>query len=210
MKINTLIGKGLLLVSVSALFLAPQSYASSGNGYDHGYYYGFWSDKGTMSISFPYAGTYPGNWQINWSGTGDAGGGKGWNPGADNRSVNYNGSTGGYNTMGAYGWAPYPTYEMYINDRLTSRGGSNYKGSVNSDGGTYGVYQGTQSAASGGGLQYASNRTSDTGSGNHTITSQNHFNFWNSHGMTHGSWQSWQHNVESWSWSSGQAGGTVW
>jgi endo-1,4-beta-xylanase len=201
----------ILAVSSFALFLAPQSQANSGTGWDHGYYWGFWCDKGWMSMSFPYAGSYAGNWQINWSGIGDGGGGKGWNPGADWRSVGYNGTLRGpYNTMGAYGWAPYPNYEMYINDRESNRGGTTYMGQVNSDGGTYNVYRGNQAGYSGGGPQYSDNRTSDTGDGNHTITSQNHFNFWNSHGMTHGNWQSWCHNVESWSFSSGQAGGTVW
>ena len=203
----------ILTVSSFALFAAPQSYANSGNGTDHGYYWGFWSNTGTMTMTFPYAGQWAGNWNLSWTGVGDGGGGKGWNPGADNRNVNYScQNTSGFNVFGAYGWAPYPTYEMYINDRMvnTSRGGTTYKGQVNSDGGTYNVYVGTQGAASGGGKQYASNRTSDTGTGNKTITSQNHFNFWNSHGMTHGTWQAWQNNVESWSYSSGNVNSTVW
>src|SRR5207244_4438041 len=98
-----------------------------------------------------------------WGNISDGGGGKGWNPGSNSRSINYNsGYSSTYNNFGGYGWAPYPTYEMYIQDRVTSQSGgsSTYKGSLNSDGGTYKVYQGTQASYSGGGKQYVSKRTS--------------------------------------------------
>src|ERR1044071_3710986 len=123
MKITKLFGAGLLL---AALSLAPQSNASS--GWDHGYYWSMWVPNGSESMTFPGAATYAGNWYSTWSNTKDGGGGKGWNPGADSRSVNYNCSkTSGFNNYGAYGWAPYPTYELYIMDRSSNAGGGTYK-----------------------------------------------------------------------------------
>jgi endo-1,4-beta-xylanase len=197
-----------------ALFSTTQSYATGASGTDHGFYWAWWVNTGSASMTFPGAGTYPGIWHLSWSNIGDGGGGKGWNPGSNTRNVNYNSSDPYYQNYGAYGWAPYPTYEMYIQDRSDSQSGgsSTYKGSINSDGGTYKVYLGTQATYSGGGKQYVSKRTSNTtGGANYTITTNNHMSWWASHGMSHGTWQDWKLNVEAYGSNiSGYSGGNVW
>lgn len=213
MKIKTLLGKGLLLASALALFSTTKSYATGASGWDHGYYWAWWINTGSANMTFNGAGTYGGLWQLHWYNIGDGGGGKGWNPGSNTRNVNYNaGYSSTYNNFGAYGWAPYPTYEMYIMDRCTSQSSSGtYKGTINSDGATYKVYLGTQASYSGGGKQYVSKRTSNTDTHNHTITTSNHMNWWASHGMTHGTWQDWKLNVEQYGSSvSGSYSGNVW
>ena len=59
---------------------APLSHASTGT--DHGFYWQCYVSSGSGSISFPGAGTYPGNFAVNWSNVGDIVAGKGWNPGS--------------------------------------------------------------------------------------------------------------------------------
>src|ERR1700710_179413 len=79
--------------------------AKASTGTDHGFFWQNYVSGGSASISFPSAGTYPGNFAVTWSNVGDVVTGKGWNPGSSTRTVGYNvGSlNGSYNFFGLYG-----------------------------------------------------------------------------------------------------------
>src|SRR5256885_1310039 len=85
------------------LLLSVTQQTKAATGTDHGFFWQLYQVGGSASISFPQAGTYAGNFQINYSNVTDVVGGKGWNPGSA-RVVNYNiGSlTGSYNFVGVY------------------------------------------------------------------------------------------------------------
>ena len=191
----------------------PQAKAD-GTGTDHGYFWTLYHSGGSASISFSQAGTYPGNYALSWSGVNDVVGGKGRNPGGY-RTVNYNaGSLTGYNNVSVYGWTTGPLVEYYICEFGSVANGS-YVGSVSSDGHSYSVYhhqqvnqpsiQGTatfwQNLDNWGG--------SSTGS-SHAVTTGNHFNYWNGHGMNLGSFNYQVFAAEAWGGRSGYANATVW
>jgi endo-1,4-beta-xylanase len=135
--------------------------------------------------------------------------GKGWNPG-QTLTVGYNcGYINNYQNFGMYGWANYPNVEWYMTD-MGTRGGT-FKGTVNSDGGTYNIYLATQ----GGGAQFNDARTSSQPTGqNHTITMANHINAWSSHGMNLYAWSNGytyaKLNAEAWGGQTGGCNATVW
>jgi len=167
--------KILSLVSVLTLVLgvSQQSKAGGTTGYHNGYY---WFTYYTGSGSTTYTpGTSGSNFKGTWtSGVTDSLVGTGWYPGSV-RTIGYNCGqlSGSWHTAGVYFWAPYPNNECYITD-FGSNGGT-FKGTVNSDGGTYNIYLGSQ----GGGPQYKDSRTSSQSIGaNHTITMSNHVNKW--------------------------------
>src|ERR1700722_12353146 len=117
-----------------------QTVSNNGTGTNEGYYYSLYTSSGSATMTFPEAGTYPGNYAISWSGVGDMVGGKGWNPGGY-MSVGYNvGSASGYNTISVYGWTTNPLVEYYICEFGSVVNGT-YKGSVSSDGHTYNTYE---------------------------------------------------------------------
>lgn len=200
------------LVALGALALAcatQQAQAGDVTGHDHGYWYECWWTTGSSSISFPNAGTYAGNWAGSWSNVGDTTVGKGWQPG-QTRTCGYNcGYINNFQNFGMYGWANYPNVEWYMTD-MGTRGGS-FKGTLNSDGGTYNVYLASQ----GGGAQYNDARTVSQPTGqSHTITMANHINFWSSHGMPLHSWSDGytyaRLNAEAWGGQTGSCNATVW
>jgi endo-1,4-beta-xylanase len=184
-------------------------------GWDHGYWWSMWYTGGSCSMSFPYAGSYAGNFQVDWSGIGDGGGGKGWNPGGY-RTVSYNvGTLYGYDFVGIYGWTKDPLIEYYITE-FGSHSGT-YVGTLSSDGGTYKVYkhqQVNQPSIIGTATfwQYFSDRTSNQSIGqNHSITTGNHFNYWKSKGgQGLGAFQEMKFNVEAMNGKSGRINATVW
>jgi endo-1,4-beta-xylanase len=192
----------------------PQANASGGTGSDHGYFWSLYYNGGSASISFPGAGTYPGNFQLSYSGCQEVIGGKGWSTGSY-QTIGYNvGYASGYNNISVYGWTTSPLVEYYICEFGSVANGS-YVGSVSSDGHTYSVYhhqqvnqpsiQGTatfwQNLDNWGG--------SSTGS-NHSVTTGNHFNYWNSHGMNLGSFNYQILAEEAWQGQSGGCNATVW
>src|SRR5215471_3823417 len=132
--------KGLVILSTLALLLCAtqRSVASGGTGNDHGFFWTLYYSGGSASITFPSAGTYPGNFQINWNGCSDVVGGKGWSSGST-RTVNYNcGSLSGtWKFFGVYGWTQNPIIEYYVAERGNMSGTS--VGSFSSDGHTYNV-----------------------------------------------------------------------
>ena len=176
-----------------------QTLNSNSTGNHDGYYYTFWKDSGSASMTLHPGGRYSSQWNNstnNWVG------GKGWNPGGP-RVVNYSGYYGVNNSQNSYlalyGWTRSPLIEYYVIESYGSynpascQGGVDY-GSFQSDGATYNVrrclrqnapsIEGNNSTF----YQYFSVRNPKKGFGNisGTITVANHFNYWASRGLNLG------------------------
>ncbi len=190
-----LIGAAALCASVAS----AQTLSSNSTGTHNGFYYTFWKDSGSASMTLQAGGRYTSQWN---SGTNNWVGGKGWNPGSSSRVISYSGN---YNVndsqnsyLALYGWTRSPLIEYYVIESYGSynpsscAGGTDY-GSFQSDGATYNVRRclrtqqpsidGTQTF-----YQYFSVRTPKKGFGNisGTITFANHANFWASKGLNLG------------------------
>lgn len=185
---------GLLAGAVQA-----QTLTSNSTGTHDGYYYSFWKDSGSASMTLHPGGRYSSQWTSN---TNNWVGGKGWNPGGP-RVVNYSGYYGVNNSQNSYlalyGWTRSPLIEYYVIESYGSynpascAGGVDY-GSFQSDGATYNVrrclrqnapsIEGNNSTF----YQYFSVRNPKKGFGNisGTITVANHFNYWASRGLNLG------------------------
>ena len=183
---------------------------SNSTGTNNGYFYTYWKDGGSVTMTLPsdppLSGEYAGNYAVSWSsGTYNFVGGKGWNPGSSTRTINYNcgifspGSSNAYMTV--YGWTTSPLVEYYIVDSWGSwrPPGGTKAGQVSSDGGTYDIYKmrrynapnitGTNQDFD----QYWSVRTSkrNAPTGNVKVTFANHRNAWASKG-----WNLGNHNYQ--------------
>ena len=178
---------------------AQQTLTSNSVGTQDGYYYTFWKDSGSASMTLYPGGRYSSQWTGN---TNNWVGGKGWNPGGP-RVVNYSGYYGVNNSQNSYlalyGWTRGPLIEYYVIESYGSynpascAGGVDY-GSFQSDGATYNVrrclrqnapsIEGNNSTF----YQYFSVRNPKKGFGNisGTITVANHFNYWASRGLNLG------------------------
>ncbi len=185
-------------------------------GTDHGYFYSLYVSGGSASITFPQAGTYAGNFQINYSNVNDVVGGKGWSTGAS-RTINYNiGSlSGSYNLVGVYGWTTSPLIEYYVCELGSNIAGTRVN-SVTSDGHTYSFYkhqQVNQPSIQGTATfwQYLDNWGGSSTGSNHAITMGNHINNWrNAGGQGFGSFNYQILALEAWGGKSGSINATVW
>lgn len=121
------------------------------------------------------------------------------------RPINFSGSFGvnsGTGLLSVYGWSTNPLVEYYImEDNHAYPAQGTVKGTVTSDGATYTIYENTrvnepsiQGTATFN--QYISVRNSPRTSG--TVTVQNHFNAWASHGMNLGAMNYQVVAVEGW------------
>ena len=169
---------------------AATTICSNQTGTNGGYYYQMWSaGTGSACITLNSGNSY----SATWSGIGDFVAGVGWNPGS-NHTVSFSSSlsaSGGTTLVSLYGWSTSPLVEYYVMENYSGSPptAGTYMGQVTSDGGTYNIYehqqvnqpsiQGTATFE-----QYLAIRTSPTSSG--TITTQNFFNAWASHGMNLG------------------------
>lgn len=181
------------------------SKTSNTTGTNNNFYYTYWKDGGSVTMTLPsqplLSGEYAGNYGVSWSsGTYNFVGGKGWNPGSSTRIVNYNcgawspGSSNAYLTL--YGWTTSPLVEYYIVDGWGSwrPPGATAAGQVTTDGGTYDLYKTRRiNAPNITGVnrdfdQYWSVRTTKKAApiGNSTINFGNHKNAWAAKGWALG------------------------
>ena len=207
--------KGLLLVSAFAFLFCAMQQSNASTGSDHGYFWSLYYSGGSASISFPQAGKYAGNFQVNWSGVNDVVGGKGWSTGSA-QTVGYNvGSASGYNCISVYGWTTSPLIEYYVVELGANQNGS-YVNSVSSDGHTYSFYkhqQVNQPSIQGTATfwQYLDNWGGAGTGANHSVTMGNHINNWKSHGgQGFGSFNYQILAAEAWGGRSGSCNATVW
>ncbi|HWF91612.1 MAG TPA: glycoside hydrolase family 11 protein [Terriglobales bacterium] len=196
--------------------VSAQTIHNNGTGTDHGFFYSLFTSGGSSTMTFPSASQFPGNYAITWSGVNDVVGGKGWNPGSA-RTVGYNvGAASGYNSISVYGWTTNPLVEYYICELGSLfTGNATFKGSVSSDGHSYNTYehqqvnqpsiQGTATFE-----QYLDNWGGSSTGANHSVTTGNHFNHWNSIGMHMGTFNYMILGTESFGGRSGNVNATVW
>src|SRR5690606_18626278 len=202
-RLKKIAGKHLVTFGLAALCstaVTAQTLSSNSVGTHDGFYYSFWKDSGSATMTLQSGGRYQSQWNNstnNWVG------GKGWNPGNSSKVVNYTGYYGGSNSqntyLALYGWTKSPLIEYYVIESYGSynpsscAGGTDY-GSFQSDGATYNVrrcqrvnkpsIEGDNSTF----YQYFSVRSPKKAFGNisGTITFANHANFWASKGLNLG------------------------
>lgn len=219
MKQVTFITSALRRVRLQGLLLAGLIVASvpanASTGTDHGFFWQNYVSGGSSSISFPSAGTYPGNFAVTYSNVGDVVAGKGWNPGTT-RVVGYNvGSlSGSFNNFSVYGWTTNPLIEYYVCEFGSVATGSAV-GSLSSDGHNYTVYkhqQVNQPSIQGTATfwQYLSNWGGSSTGSNHAVTLANHFNFWKAHIGSMGAFNLQILAIEAFGNKSGGCNATVW
>jgi endo-1,4-beta-xylanase len=215
----------LLIVACAALLAAAATVALPGTahaavcsnqtGTTNGYYYQMWSNgQGSACINVGSGGN---QYSTNWSGIGDFVAGVGWQPGS-NQTVSFSGSmnaSGGTALASLYGWSTNPLVEYYVieDDQGGSPSLGTFMGTTTSDGATYNLYehqQVNQPCITGNSCtfeQYLAIRQGNVTSG--TITTQNFFNAWASHGMNLGSLNYQIFATEAWGGGSGSSNFTV-
>jgi len=215
-----LVGLGSAAAVVAATALVPGSASAatticnSQTGNNGGMYYQMWTNgQGSACITLNSSNSY----STSWSGVGDFVDGVGWNPGS-NQTVSFSGNlsaNGGTTLVSLYGWSTNPLVEYYVEEDYVGSPNTagQYMGQMTSDGGTYNIYehqQVNQPCIQGNNCtfeQYLAIRTSPTSSG--TITTQNFFNAWASHGMNLGSLNYQILATEAWGGGSGNDNFTV-
>lgn len=178
---------------------AQQVLTSNLTGTNNGFYFSFWKDSGSASMTLYGGGRYGSQWTNN---TNNWVGGKGWKPGNSSRTVSYTGYYGGSDSQNTYialyGWTRSPLIEYYVIESYGSYNPSNCSGGTDfgsfvSDGATYNVrrcLRQNQPSIDGNTTfyQYFSVRNPKKGFGNisGTVTFANHANFWRSKGLNLG------------------------
>ena len=215
-RVQLAILSALVVVGCGTVAASAQTVENNGQGTNNGYFYSLFTSSGSATMTFPDAGTYPGNYAISWSGVGDMVGGKGWSTGSA-QTIGYNvGSANGYNTISIYGWLTNPLVEYYITELGSLyTADATFKGSVSSDGHTYNTYeheQVNQPSIEGTATfeQYLDAWGGSSTGSNHTVTTANHFNHWKSLGMTVGSFNYQILGTEAYNGASGSVNATVW
>jgi endo-1,4-beta-xylanase len=171
---------------------ATTTITSNSTGTNNGYFYSFWEqDAGGATMTLGSGSNY----QLTWnSSANDVVAGTGWATGST-APVTYSGTWNcdGNCYLSLYGWTTNPLVEFYITDAYgdyNPSSGDTLLGTVNSDGGTYDLYehqQVNQPCITGNSCtfeQYWAVRTSQRIGG--TITVANIFNAWAAHGLNLG------------------------
>jgi endo-1,4-beta-xylanase len=205
------------LVFGAATALQAQTITSNQTGTHNGFFYTYWKDTGSATMTLGSGGNYAVSWNL---GSGNFVGGKGWSTGSSSRRLGYNAGAwqpNGNAYLCLYGWTTSPLVEYYVVDSWGSwrPPGGTSQGTVSTDGGSYNLYrtqrvnqpsiQGTATF-----YQYWSVRTSKRATGsNQTITFANHVNGWRGRG-----WNLGNHNYQVMATegfqSSGYSNLTVW
>ncbi|MBS2966248.1 glycoside hydrolase family 11 protein, partial [Actinocrinis puniceicyclus] len=208
----------LVLAAVTTILPGTASAAtticSSQTGNTGGNYYQMWTNGQGSACMTLNSGT---SYSTSWSGVGDFVDGVGWNPGS-NHTVSFNASlnaSGGTTLLSLYGWSTNPLVEYYVIEDDQGGGPSlgSFMGTTTSDGATYNLYehqQVNQPCITGNNCtfeQYLAIRQGNTTSG--TITTQNFFNAWASHGMNLGSLNYQILATEAWGGGSGNDSVTI-
>jgi endo-1,4-beta-xylanase len=171
---------GVLASPATAPAALTKRNTPNSSGTNNGYFYQFWDDgsSGTTTYTNGPAGEY----SVNWQNVGDFTAGKGWSQ-AEPRNINFSGSANcaGNFYLAVYTWSPQGEnyiLEDYGNYNPCSDGTS--KGSLYSDGSEYQVCLVDRGNNY---LQNWSVRQNKRSSG--TVTTANHYNYYQSQGMTH-------------------------
>jgi endo-1,4-beta-xylanase len=213
----------IAIALVGAALLGVKQYANAAfqSGTNNGYYWQRWTSDG-LTGSVNYTNGSGGNYNVTWNCNGNFTCGKGWSTGSNTRNIGYNCGVhthnGGGGVFAVYGWTRNPLREYYVNERWGgSRPTGTSMGSLNSDGGSYGLYRsqrvnapsidGTQTF-----WQVFSTRTSQAPTGqNRVVTFNNHRNAWANAGWGLGSSHSYQILLtEAYGQSNGRCNATVW
>jgi endo-1,4-beta-xylanase len=202
----------LLSLFLLALFVryssAQTTISSNKTGKQGDYYYEYWKDNGTGTMTLGDGG----NFSCTWGSVGNILFRKGIRPGLKNHIVTYSAISykpNGNSYLAIYGWTRSPLVEYYIVESWGSwkPPGSTSKGTVDSDSGTYDIYQMSRNGANidGNGpfTQYWSVRKAKKTSG--IVTCANHFAAWESKGMKMGSMYEVSLDVEAYQSSGGTA-----
>ncbi|MBN1760272.1 MAG: glycoside hydrolase family 11 protein [Chitinispirillaceae bacterium] len=186
----------LLLMEVAI----AQTLTSNRTGTQGEFHYEYWKDSGNGTMILGEGGNFSCEWDAH-----NILFRKGVRPGGRDVDVRYSADykPNGNSYLSVYGWTKNPLVEYYIVDSWGSwrPPGSQSKGTVESDGGTYDIYETTrtnQPSIEGTKTfqQYWSVRKQKKESG--IISCGNHFNAWEKLGMKLGSFYEVSFNVEGW------------
>ena len=190
------------------------------SGTHDGFFWFLWTDDRAGNVN--YQNGSGGNYSVSWNYTGNFTCGKGWSSGSATRVVGYNvgsHSHSGGGSIAYYGWTRSPLIEYYVNERWgSSRPTGDYRGSVNTDGGSYDIYTAMRyNAPSIDGTQtfrqvFSTRRSMAPVGQNQTITFANHANAWANVGLGLGSnWSPYAILLtEAYGGSQGYSNVTVW
>jgi len=186
----------LILLSVTVFHCTyAQTITTNTEGIHDGFFYKFWTENEDNDASMTLGEA--GNYKTTYNNVQNSIAGKGWEIGKPDRKICYEGSfDGGANSfLSVYGWTREPIIEYYVIENHGqwippgSTSSLEYRGTYNSDGGTYRAYftrrtSGSLIEANTEYLQYFSVRAETRTSG--TVTFANHVDAWKSFEMEMG------------------------